>query len=339
MLRGVKPEHHLVLSQIIFHVIQHGMKRNSMKRFLLLLLSLFTLSQAQELGFGVFLDTGVSLEPEVTLRDLDLSDVKVDLRLALDLDGGIEFGTKFRQDTSSGPLGNSRVQAQYDFSTLGGTQFLLQANGVIGPVAANAGWQIFNTLPGEFDFAEAFTDVRPRILGSGMAFDLGATYRISRTLIVSAYPSLYLVSGDGLGLRLNADLRFARLFDPNDASVLLLGYLEPGNESGFAAFGFEFDFNERSLPPIVASAWLGAGSNGFAPGLRASISQRLTDINANYGAELGLEPYRTDIMPYRLNGYYEQQLGSGNLRGDIFAALGDETVPPLTLKVSYALPF
>jgi hypothetical protein len=318
----------------MFHVIQRRMKR-----FLVLLLCLVTLSQAQELGFGVFLNTDFRLEPEVTVRDLDLSDVNVELRLAGGVSGPIEFGVKLRQDTSSGPLGNSRVRAQYDFSTLGRTQFLLQANGVIGPVAANAGWQIFNTLPGSFDFAEAFTDVRPRLAGSGMAFDLGATYRINRTLIVSAYPSLYLVSGDGLGFRLNANLRFARLFDPNDASILLLGYLEPGNASSFAAFGFEFDFNERSLPPMVASAWLGAGSNGFAPGFRASISQSLPDINANYGAELGLEPYRTDIIPYRLNGYYEQGLGSGNLRGDVYAALGDDTVPPLTLKVSYVLPF
>ena len=334
MLRVYTSGHHLILSQIMFHVIQQPMRR-----FFLLLLTLFSLSQAQELGFGVFLNTDFRLEPEITLRDLDLSDVNVELRLAGGISGPIEFGARLRQDISSGPLGNSRVRAQYDFSTLGGTQFLLQASGVIGPVAANAGWQIFNTLPGSFDFAEAFADVRPRLAGSGMAFDLGASYRINRTLIVSAYPSLYLVSGDGSGFRLNADLRFARLFDPNDASVLLLGYLEPGGESSFAAFGFEFDFNERTLPPIVASAWLGAGSNGFAPGLRASISQRLPDINASYGAELGLEPYRTDIMPYRLSGFYEQELGSGNLRGDVYAALGDETVPPLTLKVSYALPF
>lgn len=334
MLRTYTSGHHLILSKVMFHVIQQ-----LMRRFFLLLLTLFSLSQAQELGFGVFLNTDFRLEPEITLRDLDLSDVNLELRLAGGISGPIEFGARLRQDTSSGPLGNSRVQAQYDFSTLGGTQFLLQANGVIGPVAANAGWQIFNTLPGDFDFAEAFTDVRPRLAVNGMAFDLGASYRINRTLIVSAYPSLYLVSGDGLGFRLNADLRFARLFDPNDASVLLLGYLEPGGESSFAAFGFEFDFNERSLPPIVASAWLGAGSNGFAPGLRASISQRLPDINASYGAELGLEPYRTDIMPYRLNGFYEQEFGNGNLRGDVYAALGDETVPPLTLKVSYALPF
>jgi hypothetical protein len=339
MLRVYTSGHHPILSKVIFHMI-----KKDMKRFFVLLISVFTLASAQELGFGVFLDTDVRLEPEITLTDLDLSNVKVELRLAGGISSPIEFGAKLRQDSSSGVLGNSRIQAQYDFSTLGGTQFLLQANGVIGPVAANAGWQIFNTLPGAFDFAEAFSDVRPRIAGSGMAFDLGASYRINRTLIASAYPSLYLVSGEGLGLRLNADLRLAKLFDPNDASVLLLGYLEPGDESSFAAFGFEFDFNERSLPPIVASAWLGAGSNGFAPGLRASINQRLPDIKASYGAELGLEPYRTDIMPYRLSGFYEQGLGGGNLRGDVYAALGDDSigensVPPLTLKVSYALPF
>jgi hypothetical protein len=332
-------EHHPILSKVIFHVIQQ-----TMKRFIVLLLSLYAFSQAQELGFGVFLDTDVLLEPELTLKDLDMSGVKVELRLAGGISGPIEFGAKLRQDSSSGVLGNTRIQAQYDFSTLGGTQFLLQANGVIGPVAANAGWQIFNTLPGSFDFAEAFSDVRPRLQGSGMAFDVGASYRINRTLIASAHPSLYLVSGESLGVRLNANLRLAKLFDPNDASVLLLGYLEPGGESSFAAFGFEFDFNERSLPPIVASAWLGAGSNGFAPGLRASITQRLAGINASYGAELGLEPYRTDIMPYRLSGYYEQGLGGGNLRGDVYAALGNDgigenSVPPLTLKVSYALPF
>ncbi len=297
------------------------------------------LVSAQELEFRLFVNTDLRFEPEVKLTDLAMSGVDVELRLAGGISGPLEFGAKLRQDTSFSALGNVTVQTQYDVSTSGGTQFLLEANGVIGSVAANAGWQIFNTLPGEFDFAEAFTDVRPRLSGSGMAFDLGASYRLSRTLILSAYPSLYLVSGDGIGGRLSADLRLAKVFDPNDASLLLLAYLEPGGESNFAAFGFEFDFNERSLPPIVASAWLGAGSRGFAPGLRASISQRLSDIAASYGAELGLEPYRTDIMPYRLSGFYEQELGGGKLRGDVFASLGDESVPALTIKASYALPF
>ncbi len=310
-----------------------------MKRFFILLFTFFTLAQAQYLEFGVFLSSDFWLEPEVKLTDLDMSGVDVELRLAGVMSGPLEFGAKFRQDTTLGPVGNVTIQTQYDVSTSGQTQLLLQANGVVGSVAANIGWQIFNSLPGEFDFTEAFSDVRPRLNGNGMAFDAGATYRINRTLILSAYPSLYFVSGDGLGLRLNADLRLAKLFDPNDASILLLGYLEPGGESNFAAFGFEFDLNERSLPPIVASAWLGAGSKGFGPGLRASISQSLTNLDARYGAEFGLEPYRTDIMPYRLNGFYEQELGSGKFRGDIFAAFGDESVPPLTLKVSYALPF
>ncbi len=309
-----------------------------MKRFFLLL-TFFTVARAQDLEFGIFFNTNALIEPELKLTDLDMSGVDVELRLAGGISGPLEFGAKLRQDTSFSALGNVTVQTQYDFSTLGQTQFLLAANGVIGSVAANARWQIFNALPGTFDFAEAFSDVRPRLSGNGVAFDAGASYRINRTLIVSGHPSLYLVAGDGIGGRLNADLRLAKLFDPNDASILLLGYLEPGGDSNFAAFGFEFDFNERSLPPIVASAWLGAGSNGFAPGLRASISQRLTDMNASYGAEVGLEPYRTDIMPYRLNGFYEQQLGGGTLRGDVFGALGDESVPALTIKASYALPF
>jgi hypothetical protein len=310
-----------------------------MKRFFILLLSMAALAQAQDLEFGIFFNTDALVEPELKLTKLDMSGVDVNLRLAGGISGPIEFGVKMRQDTSLSALGNVTVQAQYDVSTFGQAQFLLHANGVIGSVAASVGWQIFNALPGAFDYAEAFSDMRPRLLGDGLAFDLGASYRLNRTLILSAYPSLYFVSGDGLGGRLNADLRLAKLFDPNDASILLLGYLEPGAETNFVAFGFEFDFNERSLPPIVASVWLGAGSNGFAPGLRASISQSLNSIKAKYGAEVGLEPYRTDIMPYRLNGFYEQQLGSGKLRGDVFGALGDESVPALTLKASYALPF
>lgn len=310
-----------------------------MKRFFVVLLSVVALAQAQDLNFGLFVDTELLLEPEVKLTQLDMSGIDVDLRLAGGISGPIEFGAKFRQDTSYSALGNVTLQAQYDVSTFGSTQFLLRGNGVIGSVAASAGWQLFNALPGTFDYAEAFSDVRPRLFGSGMAFDLGATYRINRTLILSASPSLYAVAGDGIGGRLNADLRLARLFDPNDGSILLLSYLEPGGESNFAAFGFEFDFNERSLPPITASGWLGFGSKGFGPGLRASISQRLNSINATYGAELGLEPYRTDTMPYRLNGFYEQQLGDGRLRGDVFGALGDESVPALTVKASYALPF
>jgi hypothetical protein len=309
-----------------------------MKRFFVLLLALTTLAQAQDLEFGLFFNTDLRFEPEIKLTDLDMSGVDVELRLAGGVSGPVEFGAKFRQDTSFSALGNVTIEAQYDVQGFGGTQFLLAANGVIGSVAANAGWQIFNTLPGTFDFSEAFSDVRPRLEGSGMAFDVGATYRLNRTLILSAYPSLYVVSGSGIGGRLNADLKLAKLFDPNDSSVLLLGYLEPGGDTNFVAFGFEYDLNERSLPPIAASLWLGAGSNGFAPGLRASITQRLGS-SASYGAEVGLEPYRTDIMPYRLSGFYEQELGGGKLRGDVLAALGDESVPALTIKAGYALPF
>jgi hypothetical protein len=319
-------------------IMRYVLQPKAMKRLIFFLFLLASV-QAQDLEFGLFFNTDLLLEPEVKVTGLDLSGLDVDLRLAGAVSGPVEFGAKFRQDTSFSALGNITVRAQYDASTLGQTQFLLGANGVIGSVAAEIGWQLFNAVPGTFDYAEAFDDPRPRVVGSGMAFDIGATYRINRTVILSAAPSLYFVSGDGIGGRLNADLKLARLFDPNDGSILLLSYLEPGGESNFAAFGFEFDFNERSLPPITASGWLGFGSKGFGPGLRASITQGLSSIDASYGAELGLEPYRTDTMPYRLSGFYEQELGGGTLRGDVFGALGDESVPALTVKASYALPF
>ncbi|MGL4609921.1 MAG: hypothetical protein ACRCYY_09595 [Trueperaceae bacterium] len=311
---------------------------------LLVFVSLFagyspSFSSAQTLGFGVAFNTEARLEPELTLSDFDFPKFDLELRLAGLISGPLEFGVKMRQDRSSGPLGNAMVQAHYDFSSEGQTQFLLEARGVFGPISASAGWQIFNTLPGTFNLDEAFRDIRPRLEGTGMVFDLGVSYRLSRTLIVSAAPSLYTVADQGLAFRLNADLKFAKLFNPNDASIVVLGYSAPNNETSFAAIGFEIDVNERTLPPMVASVWVGAGTEGVAPGVRGSFRQTIPELNAQYGAELGLEPYRTDTMPYRLSSFYEQELWQGKIRGDLHVGLDDPNVAPVTLKVSYALPF
>jgi hypothetical protein len=302
--------------------------------WLLLMLNLFLVlsaAQAQTLHFGL---SAPLLEPEIILEDLELSDTRIDLRLAYQ--ETLEFGVSMSQTTSLGPVGNVALLGQADVATSGHYQVSLAAEGVIGSVAASLEGKLFKGLPGIFSLHEAFENTRPRYK-AGSSLDIGLSYRLSRNQVISAYPSFYFLP-EGFATKLEADYKLYKLFEPHDGSFLLQAYVSPEQKT-YAALGFQFDLNDKDLPSIAASAWLSLGHQGFLPGLKASLSQSFKPIEGKLSLSLGLEPYRSDFIPYYLQASYTQALGSGVLEANLYTALGTRELAPITLKVGYGYRF
>ena len=291
-------------------------------------------TQSQTLHFAVSATSHLGIEPELKLTQLELRGTKIDLRLAYQ--DVLEFGLRMRQTTSFGPVGNITLEGQADIASNGKYQLSLSADGVIGSVAANLDGHIFNTLPGTFNLSEAFETTRPHF-AQGSSLGMGLSYRLSRNQVLSAYPSLYFLQ-EGFAATLEADFKIYKFFEPHDVSFLLQAYLSPSGKT-YTALGFQFDLNEKNLPSMAASAWLSLGSQGLLPGLRASLSQSFKSTNSKLGVSLGLEPYRSDFIPYYLQASYTQAFDFGTLEANLYTALGTETVAPLTLKIGYAYKF
>ena len=96
---------------------------------LLWILLCFGLSQAQTLHFAVSANGYLKIEPEIRLKNFELRDTKIDLRLAYQK--AIEFGVTMRQSTSFGPVGNISLEGQADVSSAGDYHLSLNADGVI----------------------------------------------------------------------------------------------------------------------------------------------------------------------------------------------------------------
>jgi hypothetical protein len=301
---------------------------------LLCLIALCTIIQAQNLNFTVSLNSDLEFEPEIILENLELRDTKIDLRLAYQ--HGLEFGLAMRQTTSFGPVGTVALAGFADVSSAGHYQLSLNADGVIGPVAARLGGQLFKALPGDFDIAEAFETTRPRYM-KGSSIDMGLSYRLSRTQVLSAYPSLYFFD-EGFAAKLEVDYKLYKFFDPNDASFLLQAYVSPDHKA-FGAIGFQFDLNEKNLPSIAASAWLSLGHQGLLPGAKASLTQSFKTIDSRLNLSLGLEPYRSDFIPYYLRATYTHSVGVGVLEANVYTALGARGMAPLTVNIGYTYKF
>jgi hypothetical protein len=290
--------------------------------------------QAQTFHVGLSTDHQFVIEGELRLENLELRDTKINVRLALQQ--AVEFGVTMHQTSSFGPVGNIALQGQADVASSGDYQLALHADGVLGSVAANLGGQIFNSLPGDFSIAEAFDDMRPRF-SKGSSLNLGVSYRLSRTQVISANPAIYFVD-QGFAASLDADYKIYKLFDPNDATFLLGLYTSPVGHS-YATLGFQFDLNQKNLPSITAAGYLSLGSQGLLPGVTASLSQKLKSTDAKLGLTLGLEPYRSDFVPYYLTAFYLRDFETGTLEANLYSALATNNLAPITLKVSYAYKF
>ena len=309
---------------------------------LLLLLACLVLflnaSEAQTYAVGLHSSFGprapARFEPFFIVSDIDADGARLELRVAGLLRGPLEFGYGFRQNTSLGPIGNVTLRGRTDIDTGGAFDFIFSGDGVIGPVAARARLGIFNTNPGRFALLDLFGDIRPIIeperLEGQVGFTLGGgvTYRIDRNLILDADPTFYYLTGMGFGFQLSSSLRFSRLVDTDDGVIVGLGGLEPGGDSGFAAVGFEYRLNRRDLPVVRGSLWLGAGSAGFAPGVRLLVSETRLAEPLRYSVEAAAEPFRTDIAPYRLNLMLGFDAGPGVLELRALGAAGGSFSEP-----------
>ena len=300
---------------------------------------------AQDLTFGVSVNSDLLFEPELRLTALDFDDGKVGLRLAGGISGPVELGVTARTTQSFGPVGNIIFYGQGDVNTDGAFQVALSAEGVIASVAASVKTSLFTTEPGAFDITEAYSaDARPFLLQDGTAdFGLGlalsARYRVNRSLIVSGYPEFYLSDSGGAGLRVRGEGRLVRLNGPDDLYLLGLGYLNPAG-GDFAAVGAEYALNRRSFPQGSAALWLGYGPDGVLPGGSVRLEQPLRSIDARLSLALAAEPYRTDILPYRAGVEFDKGLGTGTLQAALYGTLdNEEDVPPVTFDLSYTLSF
>lgn len=294
----------------------------------------FSITQAQNLYVAVTANNHLGFEPEIRLENFSLDDSKINLRLAYQ--EAIEFGVLMRQTTSFGPAGNVALEGQASVATNGDYQLALEARGVIASLAANVKGQLFDALPERFELSKAFASNRPRYK-QGLALEFGLSYRLSRNEILSAYPSIFFLQ-EGFAAQLEANYKRFKLLEPHDGSFLLQAYLSPEGK-GYGALGFQINLNDRKLPSLSASTWLSLGSQGFLPGLKANLRQSFKSVDGELDLSLGLEPYRSDFLPYYLQASYVQALGSGHLETHLYTTLGARDISPVTLTVGYRYSF
>ena len=312
------------------------------KRLWLVLLAI-QLGWAAAQTFGVGLTSTTTLEPETTVTDLDLGRSKVNVRVAGGGAGPLELGVSARETTAFGPLGNLSVRSHAQFDTAGRFDLGLGAEGVIAAVAARAQLSLFTAEVGRFDVGAAFQEeARPFVLAApldfGAALELGASYRVSRTFIVSAAPALYLTDAGGLGGRVGLEGRFVKLVGPDDLRLKALTFLGPAGDR-FGAVGAEYDLNRRGLPNARVALWAGLDDAGLKPGASLRLGQTL-GWGGSYTLLLAAEPYRHDALPYRAAATYRQTVGPGALETSFYGTLtprGD--VPALNFRLGYSLPF
>lgn len=315
-----------------------------MQRFWCSLLSLVALSSAQTLGFGVALSNTLELEPELTLSDLDVGDSDVTLRLAGGVAGPLELSLAARELQSFGPLGNLTFYSEVAFK---GADFMAEvgAEGVIAQVAGQTKLGLTTLQPGDLDTAELYKPNPPRFYGSGFKFDasLSASYRLTRTLILTAAPEfIYTDSAaqkTGANVALETNARFVRLVDRDDAYLYVEGQLGV-LQSNYAAFGLGYDLNRRGLPNVQGTAWLGLSADGVRPGGSLELSQSFKDLGARYSASLSAEPFRADVLPYRASLGYAQTFGKGEVQLEGYGTLDNTfSVPAFTTELSYSWTF
>lgn len=311
-----------------------------MPRILLfaLLLSLSALAPAQTIEFAVAYPAFDQSWPraEVAFAAVPVERGTAGLRFAAGEE--LELGLRLREAGSLATVGNVVTTLALDGSTGGRYAAALTARGVLGPAAVRLRASVFDGLPPLAPLAEGAFSELP-ILGPGgsvLGLELGASYRATRTLIVDIAPAFYLRSGQ-LGAGFDAEARLLRLHGRNDLSLLLHLMGEPGFERSAAALGAGYTFNRPRAPSWTASAWLGRGPGGIAPGARLSGSRRLE--GGSLRLSMAAEPYRLDVWPYRVDATLEQGLGRGELLVGILAGLQPEEGWRAGARLAYRVPF
>jgi len=309
------------------------------------LLGLLILGSSSAQTFGVAFSYGGSPEPEVQLRELDLGQATLDLRVADGVTGPLELGAAVRFRSTFGPLGTVSAVGHADLDTVGAFELGADASGALAATGLDATINVFNRNPGAFAPTAAYAlGSRPFFLpteenvGVGAYLAVGATQRLGRTLLLTATPKLSYQPGLGLGAGFDARLQLRRLLESDNGVVLLEGNTGPGAGRAFVAAGAEYQLNRRGLPSLTGALLLGSGSAGVRPGFRGSAAGEVARFS--YRAGVSAEPYLETAPPYRANLALGTVLGPGALGIEFGAALeNDFDVPPALLRASYALRF
>lgn len=298
-----------------------------------------SLSQAQTLSIGSSVTSTVLVEPEIELSNFEFEGSKLGFRLAGGISGPLEFGLSVRNTTTFGPLGNVIINANAQANTNASFNVNLEASGVIGPVAAVIDSSLSNTNRGSFKLEDAYMLEAPNSFASqtlNATLDLSGRYRLERSLILDASVGTSYLNESGWGANLSSSLSFLKLLDKDDGIVTLKTYASPGFQAAYGALGFGYDVNRRDWPSLVATVWLGYGSNGFWPGLSFQASQTFKETNAKIGAEFTLEPYLLDNLTLRGIAFYEQDFDVGSLKASLGASY--TTLSEGFFKLEYSLP-
>lgn len=242
-------------------------------------------------GFGVRLDVG--------LLGASVADTTVDLRLAVDR--AVQLGFSVSANQTFVPLGNVIFEASGALRTDGRATGRIGGRGVLGPVALGLELVAFNADASAFDPLAIASAQRPAFghhgrPAAGWGVALTASGRPARPLVIEVAPALYR-NADGTTLRFDGRLRWLRAVGDDELSLRLSG-ADVAAVGSYVAVGAGYTVVRRRAPKLDVAAFVGRGPLGWRPGLTADLGQRLgAGIDASL--QLSLEPYRTDVAPYR----------------------------------------
>ncbi len=269
----------------------------------------------------------------VGVRGARVEDTDVDLAVRLDAAAQLDLG--LRTHATFGPVGNLIGELHASLRSDGPAEASLGARGVLGPVALAVHLLAFGDDPARFDPLAIADDARPAFGAGGWGVRLGGSGRPARTVVLEGDAALYRIDTGWSGT-FAARLRLLRAVGPNELSVALFGYAAPGFAPAQASLEGAMTIVRRRAPSITAALSIGVSADGVAPGARLALGQALGG-GAEGRLELGLEPYRRDVPPYRLAADVgvPVSVGTLNVRG---AAAAGRGATRAAMQVGLAVP-
>ena len=300
--------------------------------------NLIALTSAQTFSVTLDAHQGdtLGIEPALTANgvdfDSDIFPAKMDFRLGLSEFERFEFSANLRSNFAFGPLGNVLVLGRTELDTAGKYDVGISGEGVAASAGAlKLSASAYNVNVGYFRALDAYKEqVRPRLVfaandaTSGEAIDsgvvefgIGGLYRLDRTTVLELYPHFSWIDGKFAFYGSMATV-FRKVIETDDIAIRIKGASLPAinlienieldsasisdvNES-YMALGIEYRLSRRALPSIRTSVWLGfqtsAGELQVSPGIKGTVTQKLTEIPLTYTFEFTLEPYRIDGFKY-----------------------------------------
>lgn len=300
----------------------------------LLLQTLVMVCLSPALAQSLQLTFSAAAEPSLALALLDQRTEAGRASLAVQFLPRPGLALHLRHTTGLGPLGNVIIDADAAGLTAGPAAAALSARAAVGPLALR--------LRGFVHSADDLLLLRPRDQAFPLlpvsrghtvwGFQLGADWRLSRDLLLSADPGLIL-GGRGAALSLPLQLQLRGLPAPHDLRLLvetMLPLMDARQElRAWSAAGAGLRVNRQRA--AAWELWLLYGGNGQlqAPGLRFAVQDSLADGTVQ--AAVRLEPYRSDLAGLSVELGYSATVNDLDL--DLLLRL---QAPELTLSLTTA---